>query len=180
MSTSNKPGGARCATPLSDTVELSYASSDTERAFFSAGVLSYETEGETDTTSLTGAWRLTNNTRLTYGVDHEEQALSESAPATSALPQPLPPPDESGRALVNEFVRSAKVAVVAMESCEFCWTIFKLFDALGVGELDRRRRAREELGVRPLPLAQLRRLRLLVLVHEPQGQVELALLHDIP
>jgi len=61
------------------TVELSYASSDTERAFFSAGVLSYQTEGETDTTSLTGAWRLTDNTRLTYGVDHEEQALSDAS-----------------------------------------------------------------------------------------------------
>lgn len=42
-------------------------------------MLSYETEGETDTTSLTGAWRLTNNTRLTYGVDHEEQALSDAS-----------------------------------------------------------------------------------------------------
>ena len=61
------------------TVEISYALSDTERAFFSAGVLSYETEGETDTTSLTGAWRLTDNTRLTYGVDHEEQALSDAS-----------------------------------------------------------------------------------------------------
>ena len=61
------------------TVELNYASSDTERAFFSAGGPSYETEGETDTTSLTGAWRLTDNTRLTYGVDHEEQALSDAS-----------------------------------------------------------------------------------------------------
>ena len=61
------------------TVELSYAASATERAFFSAGVLSYETEGETDTTSLTGAWRLTDNTRLTYGIDHEEQALSDAS-----------------------------------------------------------------------------------------------------
>ena len=61
------------------TVELSYASSETERAFFSAGVLSYETEGETDTTSLTGAWRLTDTTRITYGVDHEEQALSDAS-----------------------------------------------------------------------------------------------------
>ena len=61
------------------TVELNYASSDIERAFFSAGVLSYETEGETDTASLTGAWRLTDKTRLTYGVDHEEQALSDGS-----------------------------------------------------------------------------------------------------
>ena len=61
------------------TVELSYASSDTERAFFSAGVLSYETEGETNTTSLTGAWRLTDNTRLTYGLDQEEQSLSDAS-----------------------------------------------------------------------------------------------------
>jgi vitamin B12 transporter len=43
------------------TLELSYASS------------------ETDTTSLTGAWRLTDSTRLTYGVDHEEQALSDAS-----------------------------------------------------------------------------------------------------
>ena len=61
------------------TVELSYASSDTERAFFSAGVLSYETEGETNTSSLTGAWRLTDNTRLTYGLDQEEQSLSDAS-----------------------------------------------------------------------------------------------------
>ena len=61
------------------TVELRYASSDTERAFFSAGVLSYETEGETNTSSLTGAWRLTDNTRLTYGLDQEEQSLSDAS-----------------------------------------------------------------------------------------------------
>ena len=33
---------------------------------------------------------------------------------------------------MQRFVESDKVAIVAMESCEFCWTIFKLLDAIGV------------------------------------------------
>ena len=78
MSTSNKPGGALRYASERHTVELSYASSDTERAFFSAGLLSYKTEGETNTSSA-GAWRLTDNTRLTYGFDQEEQSLSDAS-----------------------------------------------------------------------------------------------------
>jgi len=61
------------------SVELSFASSETERAFFSAKQLSYETSGETDTLSLVGSWQATDNTRLTYGVDQEEQSLSDAS-----------------------------------------------------------------------------------------------------
>ena len=61
------------------SVEISFASSETERAFFSASQLSYETSGETDTLSLLGSWQATDNTRLTYGVDQEEQSLSDAS-----------------------------------------------------------------------------------------------------
>ena len=62
----------------------------------------------------------------------DEKALVQGLPPTSAFPQPLPDPTDEGRALVQRFVESDKVAIVAMESCEFCWTIFKLLDAIGV------------------------------------------------
>jgi vitamin B12 transporter len=61
------------------SVELSFASSETERAFFSAKQLSYETSGETETLSLVGSWQAADNTRLTYGVDQEEQSLSDAS-----------------------------------------------------------------------------------------------------
>jgi vitamin B12 transporter len=61
------------------TVELGFASSDTKRAFYSAENLAYETRGETETTSLIGTWRLSEETRLTYGVDHESQSLADSS-----------------------------------------------------------------------------------------------------
>jgi len=60
-------------------LELSFADSNTERAFDSAQSLAYQTEGETDTTSLVGTWRVGENTRVTYGVDHESQSLTDSS-----------------------------------------------------------------------------------------------------
>jgi len=62
----------------------------------------------------------------------DEQAIFNSVPPTTAFPQPLPEPDDDGRATVQSFIHSDKVTIVAMESCEFCWTIFKLFKAVGV------------------------------------------------
>lgn len=61
------------------SLELSFADSDTERAFYSAKSLAYQTEGATDTTSLVGTWRVGADTRLTYGIDHESQSLTDSS-----------------------------------------------------------------------------------------------------
>lgn len=61
------------------TVELSFAASDTDRAFYSAEELAYQTRGETDTTSLIGTWQIGDATQLTYGFDHESQSLKDSS-----------------------------------------------------------------------------------------------------
>jgi vitamin B12 transporter len=60
-------------------LELSFAASDTERAFYSATALAYQTRGETDTTSLIGAWQVGDGTRVTYGIDHESQSLKDGS-----------------------------------------------------------------------------------------------------
>ena len=62
----------------------------------------------------------------------EEQALLDGVPPSVAFPQPLPEPTAAAQRLLADFVQSDKVTVVAMESCEFCWTIFKLLKAIGV------------------------------------------------
>ena len=69
---------------------------------------------------------------VTADMTAEEKELFDSAPTTIAFPQPLPPPTDAARALVAAHVAKGKVAIVAMESCEFCWTAFKLFRAIGV------------------------------------------------
>ena len=62
----------------------------------------------------------------------EEQAFLYGVPPSVAFPQPLPEPTAAAQRLLTEFVQSGKVTVVAMESCEFCWTVFKLLKAIGV------------------------------------------------
>ena len=59
----------------------------------------------------------------------EEKAYFDSVPATTAFPQPLPQPNDEGRQVVRDFIATDKVSIVAMESCEFCWTIFKFLKA---------------------------------------------------
>ena len=61
------------------SLELSAASSDTERAFFSAGLLSFGTTGEINALSLLGTWRVSPNTRITYGAEEEKQKLDDGA-----------------------------------------------------------------------------------------------------
>lgn len=61
------------------SLELSAASSDTERAFFSAGLLSFGTTGEINALSLLGTWRASPNTRITYGAEEERQKLDDGA-----------------------------------------------------------------------------------------------------
>ena len=69
------------ATLTSDqhSLTLAVSSSETERAFFSAGQRSYATTGETDSVSLLGTWRASDTTRITYGIDQEEQSLSDGS-----------------------------------------------------------------------------------------------------
>jgi len=62
----------------------------------------------------------------------EEKAYFDSVPATTAFPQPLPQPNDEGRQVVRDFIATDTVSIVAMESCEFCWTIFKFLKAIGV------------------------------------------------
>lgn len=61
------------------SLTLAITSSETERTFFSAGQRSYATTGDTETLSLLGAWRATDATRITYGIDQEEQSLSDGS-----------------------------------------------------------------------------------------------------
>ena len=61
------------------SLELSAASSDTERTFFSAGLLSFGTTGEINALSLLGTWRATPNMRITYGAEEERQKLDDGA-----------------------------------------------------------------------------------------------------
>ena len=62
----------------------------------------------------------------------EELELFQSVPPTSALPQPLPEATDEARKILSDFISSDKVAIVSMESCEFCWTIFKFLKAINV------------------------------------------------
>ena len=61
------------------SLEVSAASSDTERAFFSAGLLSFGTTGEINALSLLGTWRASPNTRVTYGAEEEKQKLDDGS-----------------------------------------------------------------------------------------------------
>ena len=61
------------------SLEVSAASSDTERAFLSAGLLSFGTTGEINALSLLGTWRTSPNTRVTYGAEEEKQKLDDGS-----------------------------------------------------------------------------------------------------
>ena len=63
-------------------------------------------------------------------------SLVRSTPGTLRLamrlrlnPQPLPQATDEARNILENFIASGKVTIVAMESCEFCWTIFKFLKA---------------------------------------------------
>lgn len=70
-------------------------------------------------------------------MDEEETALSESTPGYrfdgQASPAPeAPAADPSAAAFVESVVRDEPVVMFALEWCEFCWSLRKFFDALGV------------------------------------------------
>lgn len=62
----------------------------------------------------------------------EEQAIAGSTPG--AAPPPITMPEVTAEALsfVNRANQTHPVVVWSLEYCEFCWTITRLFDALGV------------------------------------------------
>ena len=83
----------------------------------------------------------------------EEKAYFDSVPATTAFPQPLPQPNDEGRQVVRDFIATDTVSIVAMESCEFCWTIFKFLKADARRSVFAAARGRET----PLAIGLLRR-----------------------
>ena len=62
----------------------------------------------------------------------EEKAIAESTPSQPPPPATLPPVTEEATAFVKDFIGAHKVAIFSLEYCEFCWTIFRFFDAIGV------------------------------------------------
>lgn len=62
----------------------------------------------------------------------EEKAIAASTPSQPPPPAALPAVTPAATEFVEGFVREHKVAIFSLEYCEFCWTIFRFFDAIGV------------------------------------------------
>jgi len=80
----------------------------------------------------------------------EEKALIAEAGATAALPQPLPGTSDAARDIVETAIASNKITIFAFNDCEFCWTLKKLFKAIGVEThtvaFDSAKYAKDDLG----------------------------------
>uniref|UniRef100_A0A7S3LQV8 Glutaredoxin domain-containing protein n=1 Tax=Aplanochytrium stocchinoi TaxID=215587 RepID=A0A7S3LQV8_9STRA len=70
--------------------------------------------------------------RIEADMTSEEIAISASTPDTPPPPIDLPAVSEDALAFVQNQNSKNKVLVWSLEYCEFCWTIFRLFDAAGV------------------------------------------------
>ena len=79
-----------------------------------------------------------------------------SAPAPAAAPSQPAPPDAEAKALVDEVVAGEPVVMFALEWCEFCWSVRKLFAQLGVPyrsiDLDSVQYQKDDLGTRLRPV----------------------------
>jgi cysteine synthase A len=62
----------------------------------------------------------------------EEKELAASTPSAAPPAITMPLVTEEALAFVKAQVAKDKVVIWSLEYCEFCWTIFKLFDALKV------------------------------------------------
>ncbi|HTP70703.1 MAG TPA: cysteine synthase A [Burkholderiaceae bacterium] len=80
----------------------------------------------------------------------------DAAPARAAAPvavepPPVPPLDAQAQAFVATVVRDKPVVMFALEWCEFCWAVRKLFARLGIAyesvDLDSVAFQRDDLGV---------------------------------
>ncbi|HET7794535.1 MAG TPA: cysteine synthase A [Rhizobacter sp.] len=100
---------------------------------------------------------------ISDNMDAEELALSRSTPgyrfdAASAAPPavvaaaPAPALDASAEGFVTEVVEQNAVVMFALEWCEFCWAVRKLFARLSIAyesvDVDSVRFQRDELGVK--------------------------------
>ena len=62
----------------------------------------------------------------------EEKALYDTTPSTPPPPPGLPPVLEVAQKFVKEQNEGSKVVVWSLEYCEFCWTLTRFLDRLGV------------------------------------------------
>ena len=62
----------------------------------------------------------------------EEKELAKSTPSTPPPPITMPPVTPESLDFVKKTNAKAKIMVWSLEYCEFCWTIFGLFDAIKV------------------------------------------------
>jgi len=80
----------------------------------------------------------------------EEKKLAESTPSTAPPNPDLPGVLPEATAFVKETIAKNKVVVWSLQYCEFCWTIFKLLDVLGVEyeaiSIDSFEYAKEQMG----------------------------------
>ncbi len=70
----------------------------------------------------------------------EEKQIAESTPSEPPPPVQMPELTEEAEAYVSRTNSEHAVVVWSLEYCEFCWTLFKLLDAIGVPYHKARRR----------------------------------------
>jgi len=75
-----------------------------------------------------------------------------AVPAAPQQPEPVARLDAHAESLVNDVVRDHPVVMFALEWCEFCWAVRKLFARLGIAyqsvDLDSVAYQRDDLGVK--------------------------------
>jgi len=62
----------------------------------------------------------------------EEKTIADSTPGEAPPGVPLPGVTEEATAFVDEMKAKHKIMIFSLQNCEFCWTIFGFFDALGL------------------------------------------------
>jgi cysteine synthase A len=79
-----------------------------------------------------------------------DAAPPSASPAVPAPPEPAAPIDPAAERLVAELVENEPVVLFALEWCEFCWSVRKLFAQLGIAyrsvDLDSVAYQKDDLG----------------------------------
>jgi len=65
-------------------------------------------------------------------MNEEEKAIAQSTPGAAPPAVPLPEVTEEATSFVEGVKSKHKIVIFSLQNCEFCWTIFGLFDALGL------------------------------------------------